>query len=85
MNVRLTTNKGEILLELNPEKAPATVENFLAYVRSGHYDGSIFHRVIDDFMIQGGDPRGNGSGDPGYKFEDEFQKDLERSVLKIKS
>ena len=54
MNVRLTTNHGEILLELNPEKAPLTVENFIGYVKSGHYDGTIFHRVIDDFMIQGG-------------------------------
>lgn len=54
MNVRLTTNHGDILLELNPEKAPVTVENFVSYVKSGHYDGTIFHRVIEDFMIQGG-------------------------------
>jgi peptidyl-prolyl cis-trans isomerase B (cyclophilin B) len=54
MNVRMTTSHGGILLELNPEKAPATVENFIEYVRSGHYDGTIFHRVIEDFMIQGG-------------------------------
>jgi peptidyl-prolyl cis-trans isomerase B (cyclophilin B) len=54
MNVRMTTSKGDILLELNPEKAPQTVENFLAYVDSGHYNGTIFHRVIKDFMIQGG-------------------------------
>ena len=54
MTVILTTNHGAIKLELDAEKAPKTVENFLAYVRSGHYDGTIFHRVIDGFMIQGG-------------------------------
>ncbi len=54
MNVRMTTSHGEIVLELHPEKAPLTVENFLSYVRAGHYDGTIFHRVIEDFMIQGG-------------------------------
>jgi peptidyl-prolyl cis-trans isomerase B (cyclophilin B) len=54
MKVRLTTSLGEILLQLDPERAPLTVENFLDYVRSGHYDGTIFHRVISDFMIQGG-------------------------------
>ncbi|WP_026470304.1 peptidylprolyl isomerase [Alkanindiges illinoisensis] len=52
--VELNTNKGRIVLELNPEKAPKTVANFLSYVKSGHYDGVIFHRVIDNFMIQGG-------------------------------
>lgn len=52
--VRLTTSEGPIVLELDAEKAPQTVENFLAYVRDGHYDGTVFHRVIDDFMIQGG-------------------------------
>lgn len=54
MQVRLTTSLGEILLQLDPAKAPATVENFVTYVRAGHYDGTIFHRVISDFMIQGG-------------------------------
>lgn len=54
MKVRLTTNKGEILLQLDPEKAPGTVENFKNYVTSGHYNRTIFHRVIEDFMIQGG-------------------------------
>jgi cyclophilin family peptidyl-prolyl cis-trans isomerase len=53
-HVLLKTNMGDIVLELNPEKAPKTVENFLAYVKSGHYNGTIFHRVIDGFMIQGG-------------------------------
>ncbi|HEY7840873.1 MAG TPA: peptidylprolyl isomerase [Gammaproteobacteria bacterium] len=54
MKVRLTTNLGAIVLELDPKKAPLTVENFVAYVKEGHYDGTIFHRVISDFMIQGG-------------------------------
>ena len=54
MKVRLTTSKGDILLQLDPDKAPVTVENFKSYVSSGHYDGTIFHRVIKDFMIQGG-------------------------------
>ena len=54
MKVRLSTSHGNIVLQLDTEKAPQTVENFLAYVRSGHYDGTIFHRVINDFMIQGG-------------------------------
>ncbi|WP_255446502.1 peptidylprolyl isomerase [Tepidiphilus sp. J10] len=54
VQVKLTTNRGDIVLELDPVKAPKTVENFLAYVESGHYDGTIFHRVIDGFMIQGG-------------------------------
>jgi peptidyl-prolyl cis-trans isomerase B (cyclophilin B) len=54
MPVLLTTNHGNITIELDAEKAPKTVENFLAYVKSGHYDGTVFHRVIDGFMIQGG-------------------------------
>ena len=54
MNVKMTTTLGDIILELNTEKAPITVENFITYVKSGHYDGTIFHRVISDFMIQGG-------------------------------
>ena len=54
MNVRITTTHGDITLELNPEKAPITVENFISYAKSGHYDGTIFHRVIEDFMVQGG-------------------------------
>lgn len=54
MKVQLTTSYGEIILKLNPEKAPLTVENFITYVKQGHYNGTIFHRVIEDFMIQGG-------------------------------
>ena len=67
----LHTNEGAISVELFPEDAPKTVENFVKLARDGFYDGVIFHRVIPDFMIQGGDPTGTGSGGPGYQFEDE--------------
>ena len=66
------TNHGPIELELFDEDAPKTVENFVKLARDGFYDGVIFHRVIPDFMIQGGDPTGTGSGGPGYTFEDEI-------------
>jgi cyclophilin family peptidyl-prolyl cis-trans isomerase len=72
MNATLHTNHGAIELELFPDDAPKTVENFTKLARDGFYDGVIFHRVIPDFMIQGGDPTGTGSGGPGYAFEDEF-------------
>ena len=65
------TNHGAIEVELFDEDAPRTVENFTALARKGFYDGVTFHRVIPDFMIQGGDPTGTGSGGPGYQFEDE--------------
>jgi len=65
------TSVGAIELELYPEDAPKTVENFEKLAREGFYDGVIFHRVIPDFMIQGGDPTGTGRGGPGYTFEDE--------------
>ena len=68
----LHTNHGPIVVELHDEDAPKTVENFTKLARDGFYDGVIFHRVISDFMIQGGDPTGTGSGGPGYTFEDEF-------------
>jgi peptidyl-prolyl cis-trans isomerase B (cyclophilin B) len=68
----LHTNHGAIVLELYPEDAPKTVENFVTLATDGFYDGVIFHRVIPDFMIQGGDPTGTGRGGPGYQFEDEF-------------
>ena len=68
----LQTNHGAIELELFAADAPKTVENFTKLARDGFYDGVIFHRVIPDFMIQGGDPTGTGSGGPGYTFEDEF-------------
>ena len=68
----MDTNKGEIELELYPEHAPKTVNNFVFLTKEGYYDGISFHRVISDFMVQGGDPTGSGSGGPGYRFEDEF-------------
>jgi peptidyl-prolyl cis-trans isomerase B (cyclophilin B) len=68
----LHTNHGPIAIELFDEDAPKTVENFTKLARDGFYDGVIFHRVIPDFMIQGGDPTGTGSGGPGYTIEDEF-------------
>ena len=70
----LQTNHGEIRAELFPEDAPKTVENFVKLAREGFYDGVVFHRVIPDFMIQGGDPTGTGTGGPGYQFEDEFNE-----------
>jgi len=70
----LHTNHGPIEIELYPDDAPKTVENFVKLARDGFYDGVIFHRVIPDFMIQGGDPTGTGSGGPGYQFEDEFNE-----------
>ncbi len=68
----LHTNAGTIEVELHDEEAPKTVENFRKLAADGFYDGLIFHRVIPDFMIQGGCPEGTGTGGPGYKFEDEF-------------
>jgi peptidyl-prolyl cis-trans isomerase B (cyclophilin B) len=68
----LHTNHGAIAIELFDDDAPKTVENFLKLSRDGFYSGVIFHRIIPDFMIQGGDPTGTGSGGPGYQFEDEF-------------
>ena len=68
------TNHGQIELELFDEDAPKTVENFKKLSRDGFYDGLIFHRVIPDFMIQGGCPQGTGTGGPGYTFEDEFNQ-----------
>jgi peptidyl-prolyl cis-trans isomerase B (cyclophilin B) len=71
-NATIHTNHGAIAIELFDDDAPKTVENFLKLARDGFYDGVIFHRIIPDFMIQGGDPTGTGSGGPGYQFEDEF-------------
>jgi peptidyl-prolyl cis-trans isomerase B (cyclophilin B) len=70
-NATLHTNHGAIELELFDEDAPKTVENFRKLAADGFYDGVVFHRVIKDFMIQGGDPTGTGTGGPGYTFEDE--------------
>jgi peptidyl-prolyl cis-trans isomerase B (cyclophilin B) len=78
----LHTNHGAIAVELFDDDAPKTVENFLKLSRDGFYDGVIFHRIIKDFMIQGGDPEGTGTGGPGYTFEDEFnQHKVERGAL----
>jgi peptidyl-prolyl cis-trans isomerase B (cyclophilin B) len=68
----LNTSKGPIAVELFEDDAPKTVENFKTLAEKGFYEGVVFHRVIPDFMIQGGDPTGTGSGGPGYTFEDEF-------------
>lgn len=70
--IRLTTSEGEIVFKLYDDTAPKTVSNFVYLASNGYYDGLIFHRVIEDFMIQGGDPTGTGSGGPGYRFEDEL-------------
>jgi cyclophilin family peptidyl-prolyl cis-trans isomerase len=72
----ISTNKGDILAMLYADKAPMTVNNFVFLAREGFYDGIIFHRVIADFMAQGGDPTGTGMGGPGYQFVDEFHPDL---------
>jgi peptidyl-prolyl cis-trans isomerase B (cyclophilin B) len=70
--VKLETTRGDIQLELYPEHAPKTVNNFIFLVNEAFYDGVTFHRVIENFMIQGGDPTGSGRGGPGYRFEDEL-------------
>src|SRR3989442_12457757 len=81
-NATMLTNHGSIELELFDDDAPKTVENFTKLARDGFYDGVIFHRVIQDFMIQGGDPTGTGAGGPGYQFDDEFNDHpVERGAL----
>jgi peptidyl-prolyl cis-trans isomerase B (cyclophilin B) len=77
--VTLHTNKGEIVLELAEDDAPNTVANFINLAEKGFYDGVTFHRVIADFMIQGGDPTGTGSGGPGYVIADEFSPRLKHT------
>ena len=69
----LVTSRGEIVCDLFAKDAPNTVNNFVFLAREGFYDGTSFHRVINDFMIQGGDPAGTGRGGPGYQFEDELK------------
>ena len=84
--VTIETNKGTMELELYPQYAPKTVNNFVFLSRQGYYDGVTFHRVISNFMIQGGDPEGTGRGGPGYKFGDEFADNPlkhERGVLSM--
>lgn len=74
--VKISTSKGDINLELYATKTPITVSNFITLAKKGYYDGLTFHRVIEDFMIQGGCPFGTGTGSPGYQFQDEFHPDL---------
>ena len=69
----IETERGDIKLQLDPQYAPTTVNNFVFLARQGFYDGTVFHRVIDNFMIQGGDPTGTGRGGPGYRFADEVR------------
>ena len=76
VKVVMETSKGTIELELDAAKAPKTVANFVSYVKKAHYDGTIFHRVIPGFMIQGGCPLGTGTGGPGYTFKDEPHPEL---------
>jgi cyclophilin family peptidyl-prolyl cis-trans isomerase len=72
----MDTAKGEIVIELFGDKTPVTVNNFVFLSQQGYYDGTLFHRVIQDFMAQGGDPTGTGRGGPGYQFADEFNPSL---------
>jgi peptidyl-prolyl cis-trans isomerase B (cyclophilin B) len=84
--VVMETSKGTIEIDLYPQYAPKTVNNFVFLTRAGFYDGVTFHRVIANFMIQGGDPTGTGRGGPGYRFEDEFKGNPlqhERGVLSM--
>ena len=82
MQAIIQTNHGPINVELFPDDAPKTVGNFEELAGKGFYDGTTFHRVIEDFMIQGGDPRGDGTGGPGYTFEDEPNEHrIERGAL----
>ena len=74
--IQFTTNKGIFVAQMFEEKAPQTTKNFIELTEKGFYDGIIFHRVIDGFMIQGGDPTGTGRGGPGYKIKDEFGEGL---------
>ncbi|CUH96518.1 hypothetical protein P22_2608 [Propionispora sp. 2/2-37] len=79
------TSKGSFKVELFDDKAPKTAENFASLANRGFFNGLIFHRVIDGFMIQGGDPKGNGTGGPGYTIPDEFHPDLKHNAAGILS
>jgi len=85
LTATLETSKGKIVIALTPDKTPLTVANFANLIQRGYYDGLSFHRVIPNFMIQGGDPEGSGRGGPGYKFEDEFDASLKHSGAGILS
>ena len=80
--VTIQTGRGTIKMELYPEIAPNTVKNFISLVKKGFYDGTIFHRVIPGFMIQGGDPEGTGMGSPGYSIKGEFRSNRFQNDLK---
>lgn len=82
-NVRIKTEKGDIVFELFADTAPKTVSNFVYLTKSGYYNGLTFHRREEGFVIQGGDPNGNGTGGPGYEFEDELSDDYkyERGIV----
>lgn len=78
----IKTSKGDVTVELFTNEAPNTVNNFVFLAREGFYDGTTFHRVVKDFMIQGGDPNGDGTGGPGYKFADEkVTRDYKRGIV----
>ena len=77
INITIETNKGDINMVLYATKTPKTVCNFVELAKTGYYDGLLFHRVIPDFMVQGGCPMGRGTGGPGYQFEDEFVPELQ--------
>jgi cyclophilin family peptidyl-prolyl cis-trans isomerase len=81
----METNKGSFKIELFEDKAPETAGNFLKLAESGFYDGVVFHRVIEGFMIQGGDPDGTGRGGPGYTIKDEFHPDLRHDAKGVLS
>lgn len=75
-HANILTEKGRVRVRLFPEQAPVTVNNFVFLAREGYFDGTTFHRSIADFMVQGGDPTGTGTGGPGYRITDEFHPDL---------
>lgn len=79
LTAEIETSKGKIVLALEPTKTPVTTANFVNLAQHGFYDGIKFHRVIADFMVQGGDPTGTGAGGPGYRFEDEFDPSLKHT------
>lgn len=82
---KFSTNKGDFTIELFEDRAPATTKNFIDLVEKGYYDGLTFHRVIDNFMIQGGCPQGTGTGGPGYKIRDEFHPELRHDAAGVLS
>lgn len=83
--VKMSTSRGEIVLELYPQHAPQTVNNFVFLAQQGFYDGTVFHRVIPNFMVQGGDPTGTGRGGPGYRFSDEVKDNPLKHESKVLS